>query len=355
MEIVDFTPKTYQSSPENKRLAIYILIAISALTTTFGLLNHYTRGQQAEFVPNFLQQMLAISILCCPLALFSINQFLRKIRIDKSGLTVQSIFRTVSWSWNDFASGAIEKSDTRLINHNRRFLEKEINLIVLCEEDLRELYALINLNYKLSNESIEIPDEIETPSTFWTVRFEQSRIVKKGKLKTVVFGLRDIDEIVIFQRDPLRHDFSFAEIRAGNDKTVIRGEDIKSAKRRQLVAFLKKGSWSKVTYYSDWTNKDDFFRLRHELERQCQTLREIPWIKYILPLPSLFIIPLKGWFVGPILGSLAIAFSIWAILQFCQSRLASNIREKESKLRALRHPNSESADSEAVSFGNRSL
>lgn len=135
------------------------------------------------------------------------------LSLDSRGMTRRRFFLRDFWAWDDFASGRIRKLHPyTLLDPNRPWWRRKLNLGYLAESDIQEVLAAVNTHYQL-------PPPPELPESL-TIKYgfrRSASLDRNGVLLTVrgvpyVYMWHEIRNVHITRMDPLRRDFKSLEI-----------------------------------------------------------------------------------------------------------------------------------------------
>ncbi len=191
----------YRMSAANRRCAIYMIIASALAVPCLYLTIHLKGGRFVEIIPAFVVCPLLIPLLTYPL--------FWKLRVDENGLSRRRFWFWDHWSWDDFATGAIEKRESfQLYDPKRRLGFRCLDLGCLDRDDRREVIQAINRYYRPV--AVDVREEL----VLTTVYRKSKKVVLNQRGMIVCSGQQDQfhswDDISLVQfvrYDEVRNDF----------------------------------------------------------------------------------------------------------------------------------------------------
>jgi hypothetical protein len=198
--------RLYRMAPELRRSAVYVLVALPLLAPV------------AFWVALFAQQrsILEATLICSFLVALGMGMFLPlrwAVRVDDQGVARRWLIRWDLWSWDDFASGRIEKRHPfTFVDPLRPWWRRRLRLDYLDGVERMEVSDLINGRYRLPpspprRECLQIPYGFRR-----SVRLDWRgvHLLTRGTPHEYLWS--DVRRVHIVRMDPLRRDFTVLEL-----------------------------------------------------------------------------------------------------------------------------------------------
>lgn len=145
-----------------------------------------------------------------------------KLRITEDGIERRRVFRWDDWSWDDFASGKIEKKYyCTLVDPDRSWWRRKLSLGSLSRADFKRVIADINEHYKLPPPP-NVPDALTIRFRFRcsaTLNETGIQLSRRGRLSKYTWP--DVQQVHITRVDPLRRDFVAIVIHLPDDEIAL--------------------------------------------------------------------------------------------------------------------------------------
>jgi hypothetical protein len=195
-------PRLYRIAPEYRRSVIYAMVGSALLALVLYWIGYV-----------FLERDLLGTIVACSMfGLFAILMIVPlrwTLKVDDVGISRRWLIGWDHWSWQDFASGRIEKRHPiTLVDPDRPWWQRTMNLGYLADADLKSLIQRINTHYQLPPAPI-LPEMLLVPYGFRrSIEFHRHEIRLVVKGKTFIFSWNDVLRVHITRMDAVRRDFS---------------------------------------------------------------------------------------------------------------------------------------------------
>jgi hypothetical protein len=209
-----------------------ILFSLGAI----ALLGWYAWKKDGVDAPTFLGIVFFALITAVPTLTLE-----WRLRIDRHGVTTYLLGPIDSWTWDDFASGRIQKIGATLMDPARPRFRRGLNLERLTDDDRRRVLCAINAFY-------ELPAAPELPESL-TFRLGLGRLATlnrhgiqiRDRRTTKDYAWSDVQRICIMREDPIRRDFRFLDIVLPDQEIELglgTGSAQSMAKRERISEFL---------------------------------------------------------------------------------------------------------------------
>lgn len=195
------TSQEFRIPPELRRCCWYVIFSTVALAGVFYWV--------AKFVQNRGPADIAVGVIFFSLLAGAMWVGLRwRVRLDDNGVSRRLFIRWDLWSWDDLASGRIEKLHPfTLRDPNRPWWRRKLRLGFLSPEDTQTAFASINEHYRL-------PPPPNLPPTL-SIRYGFRRTVTLDNYGVQLLvgdtpcecRWRDVRRINIMRMEPARRDF----------------------------------------------------------------------------------------------------------------------------------------------------
>jgi hypothetical protein len=195
------TSQEFRIPPELRRCCWYVILSMIALAAAFYWV--------ARFVQNRDPANIALGVVFFALVAGAMWVGLRwRVRLDDNGVSRRLFIRWDLWSWNDLASGRIEKLyPFTLRDPDRPRWRRKLRLGLMSPEDTQTVFASINEHYRL-------PPPPTLPPAL-TIRYGFRRTVTLDNYGVQLLvgrtpyecRWRDIRGVSITRMEPLRRDF----------------------------------------------------------------------------------------------------------------------------------------------------
>jgi hypothetical protein len=304
--------KEFRIAPEWRRCCYYGLIAVPV-----GIGLAYFQVALGRAIDGFLVMCVVFS----GVAVAIVIPLRWKLRLDAQGLKRGRLFRRDSWTWDDFASGRLQKLYPQtLLDPDRPWWRRKLNLGFMSRDDIQIVFEAINAYYRLP-EAPEVPDMLKIKYRFRRrATFDRDGIHLRFKGLEKAYSWLDVQNVSIVRMDTLRRDFSCLQI-------VLPDEEIK-LERVSETNLSWRGATSEVIneflYQHVWTEKINVaiagqeIPNREQIERKLAELKKANRQMLIWITPQLIVI--VGWLVWiGITEGFADALVVGAILSLCMS------------------------------------
>jgi hypothetical protein len=194
--------KEYRLDPEYRRCCWYAIFgAIIAVAVFSWAVQFAPRQNLADKVTVFLM-LTAVAT-----AAFLTSQW--RLLLDEHGITRKRCFLRDRWSWDDFASGLIQKrGGCTLVDSTRPWWRRKLNLGFLAGDEIEILLAAINEHYKIPPPPT-LPERLTIKWGFRqkaTLHANGVELLVRGTPKAYLWN--EVGRIDIMRLDPLRRDFA---------------------------------------------------------------------------------------------------------------------------------------------------
>lgn len=193
--------REYRLAPEYRRCCWYVLAAVPILAAMSCLVGHFVH----QHSPVKIGGILAFFVLLAGAMVYAL---LWRVRVDADGITTSPSLSD-TWTWEDLASGRIVKQyPYTLYDPERPGWRRRLRLEYLANDDLKQLFWLINIYYQLPP-APDIPTAITIKYGFRreaTFDGDGIRLTVRGT--TQKYAWADVQHLYIVRLDPLRRDFA---------------------------------------------------------------------------------------------------------------------------------------------------
>jgi hypothetical protein len=198
-------PTVLRIAPEYRRSAIYALIAVVPLWLILFWVAHFIQG-------NAPWRAAARGTPFLLLGLAMIVPLRWALRIDETGMARRILFRWDAWSWEELASGRIEKRHPlTLVDPARPWWRRRLALSYLQAADMALVIQRINAVYRLPDPS-PLPEVLAIKYGFRrSARFDSQGILLEGK-ESRAYLWSEVGRVHITRIEPLRRDFTNLEL-----------------------------------------------------------------------------------------------------------------------------------------------
>ncbi|BBO35382.1 hypothetical protein [Lacipirellula parvula] len=191
-----------KAAPPYRRCLWYICLSFVGLACLGGWISSKVIGRPLDDVLVGVIFMLMISL--------SAALTLRwRLHVGADGITRRRVFWQDCWTWNDFASGRIRKSEgyaAVLIDPARPWWRRHLRIDYLSGPDCIAVLKLINAAYVLPP-AAEVPDEIVIWSGWERWQFSPEGIRLKSRNKNWEYAWADVQWLNMQRADEKRLDF----------------------------------------------------------------------------------------------------------------------------------------------------
>ena len=213
-------PKLFRAAPHLRRCVIYLIVGfVLSLPLMVAL---------AIFVtPNRWVGLVVVYGLVVVLFSSFAPWWRWAVRIDDGGIVRRRLFRWDRWTWDDFASGRIEKRHPmEFIDPQRPWWRRKLTIGMLSNSDLKDVVGRINEHYRLPPPPM-CPDVLRLNFALRkSVEFDAGRIRVKKPGGLTEFTWSDVSRLRIVRMDPLRRDFASLQLTfPGEEIELRRGSD----------------------------------------------------------------------------------------------------------------------------------
>lgn len=202
-------PAIYRIAPQYRRSAIYLLVSIP-IVTAVGIYSgiyatdmlHQSLPEEARFsfvMPPALLVFFLVLIL--PSMLWS-------LRMDDRGISRRRWWGWDLWSWDDLASGKIQKHHPfTLVDPLRPWWRRKLNLDCMGDDDIQQVIRGINLRYRLPPPP-QVAESLDIKYGFLrSAKLDALGIHVTTYGKTHQYAWDDVERLRITRMEPLRRNF----------------------------------------------------------------------------------------------------------------------------------------------------
>jgi hypothetical protein len=130
-------------APELRRSAIYVILGCTFLAFAAYGIGHFVLERPPSAIAPFFS-VLGV------MALVMIAPLRWTLRIDETGVARRWLWRWDHWSWNDFASGRIEKRPPFVfVDRGRPWWRARLSIGYLSEAEVKVAIGIINEHYQM--------------------------------------------------------------------------------------------------------------------------------------------------------------------------------------------------------------
>ncbi len=197
----------YWIAPQLRRCLYYALVSIPLLAGV------------AIWVNRFLGQPNVVGPTISELVIFSVAELTLllpltwKLCVDERGIARRFLGRWDFWTWDDFASGRIEKRDRyTFYDPTRPWWRRKLRLDCMATKERGTLVRQINEHYRLPPPP-EVPESITIKYGLWrSTTFDGNGIHHTIRSQPREYLWSDVARVRITRLEPLRRDFSMLQI-----------------------------------------------------------------------------------------------------------------------------------------------
>lgn len=203
-------PKVYHIAAPLRRSATYTLVGYSLVVAVIIWLS------QLNAMPNPVGTVIVCGIFSL-MALAMIIPIRWALRIDDRGIARRWLFHWDEWSWDDFASGRIEKcGGVTFLDPDRPRLRQRLTIAFLCPADLKEVVRRINEHYRLPP-APACPDSLRVElGPQRSIEFDRGGLRIRAREDVGEYSWEEVSRLRIVRIDPVRRDFLSLELKLPN-------------------------------------------------------------------------------------------------------------------------------------------
>ncbi len=194
--------QVYRLAPEYRRSAVYAMVG-------FVFLGVVGAGLGISVLDRKPSETALVGIVYGTVAAAMILPLRWRLRLDDAGIARRWLWRWDRWSWDDFASGEIEKKPPfTFVDRRRPWWRRRLALAYLAKADRKHVIETINRHYRMPAPA-PMGDRLVLRYGFRKIAeldWRGVRLTTRGE--SCEFAWTDVQRVHITRFDPLRRDFT---------------------------------------------------------------------------------------------------------------------------------------------------
>ena len=337
----------FRIAPELRRCCFYMLIAVPVFISVLYYMNRVVLERPIDA---FIVACIVFSVLACAMVV----PLRWRLCLGTQGLKRRRLFRWDFWTWDDFASGRIQKLyQHTLLDPDRPWWRRRLDLGLLTREHIQIVYKTINDYYRLPKAPVP-PDVLTIKYRFrHSAKFDSDGIHlrKRGLEKT--YPWQEVKNVLIVRVDELRRDFASLQIVLPNDEIKLEyisqtNPSWRGAANEVINEFLYRqvpAEKIKVAIAGqEVPNREQIERELKELQETAR--RETRILVLTAGLFAPLTLGLLWWFTEELVGTLGmgamLSFGMGAIFVIVRMSIRVQVKELKNQLDSLMNGNGQS-------------
>jgi hypothetical protein len=350
----------FRTDPGFRRICWCVLFTLQVFIGLFYFIDQIAQGRLANdpsMKPSILVYVILLAYACA-----IVIPLRWKLRIDEQGLKRRWLFRWDSWTWNDIASGRVQKLHPHtLLDPDRPWWRRKLELGYMSHDHIQIVFKAINAYYRLP-EAPEVPDLLKVKyGSRHSATFDGDGIHLHMTGTEKAYSWLDVLNVSIVRMDTLRRDFNSLQIVLPDEEIKLKHISIthpswRGATSEVINEFLyrcvptEKINVTIPIAGPETPNREQIERKLKELKKANRRMR--------IPIPAclILVIAVLAWRIGIspdfpdamafVMGGM-MCFGMGSVVVAAHLEIRANIKKLKNQLNSLPNGDGHSGDKPA--------